>query len=74
MLIKRLALTVICIVFGLAVTHASMWLMGTNAVEYGLYFGTEGDGLAYYPLTVIFAALGAMPYLDKFMGTEILPS
>lgn len=74
MLIRRLGLTVICIVFGFIVTHASMWFMGTNAVEYGLYFGTEGDGLAYYPLTIIFAGLGLMPWLDKWMGTELLPS
>ena len=50
-----------------------MWLMNTNAEEYGLYFGTEGDGLAYYPLTIIFAGLGIAIWLDKWLKTEILP-
>ncbi len=73
MTIKRIILTIISLIFGFIVTHAAMWAMGTNAVEYGLYFGTEGDGLAYYPLTIVFAALTLAIWLDKWMNTEILP-
>jgi len=72
-IVKILILIAISIVFGFIVTHAGMWLMNTNPEEYGLYFGTEGDGLAYYPLTIIFAGLGLAIWLDKWLGTEILP-
>ncbi len=71
--VRILLLIVIAIIFGFVVTHVGMWLMNTNAEEYGLYFGTEGDGLAYYPLTIIFGALGIAIWLDKWLGTEILP-
>ena len=71
--IRILVLVILSLIFGLAVTHAGMWLMGTNVEEYGTYFGTTGDGLAYYPLTIIFAALGIAIWLDKWLGTEILP-
>jgi hypothetical protein len=47
--------------------------MGTNVDEYGTYFGTEGDGLAYFPLTILALAMFAAIWLDKFMKTEILP-
>ena len=70
---KILVLIVISVVFGFIVTHAGMYLMNTNAQEYGTYFGTEGDGLAYYPLTILFAGLGLAIWLDKWLGTEILP-
>ena len=71
--IKILLLIVISVIFGFIVTHVGMFLMNTNPEEYGLYFGTEGDGLAYYPLTILFGALGIAIWLDKWMGTEILP-
>lgn len=71
--VRIILLIVISIIFGFIVTHAGMWLMNTNAEEYGLYFGTEGDGLAYYPLTIIFAGLGIAIWLDKWLKTEILP-
>ncbi|MEM7798576.1 MAG: hypothetical protein AAF633_05240 [Chloroflexota bacterium] len=74
LLAKRIALVVISLIFGLIVTHASMAWMGTNVVEYGTYFGTEGDGIAYYPLTILFAALGLAIWLDKWMDTKILPN
>ncbi|MFK7801270.1 MAG: hypothetical protein AB8G95_06545 [Anaerolineae bacterium] len=72
-IVKIIILIAISIAFGFLVTHVGMFLMNTNAEEYGLYFGTEGDGLAYYPLTIIFAGLGLSIWLDKWLGTEILP-
>jgi len=73
LLFRRILLVAISIVFGFIVTHLGMMWMETNPTEYGLYFGTEGDGLAYYPLTIIFAALGLAIWLDKWLGCEILP-
>ncbi|MEM9775438.1 MAG: hypothetical protein AAF902_12730 [Chloroflexota bacterium] len=71
--VRIIALIAISTAFGFLVTHVGMWLMGTNADEYGLYFGTTGDGLAYYPLTIIFGGLTIAIWLDKWLGTEILP-
>ena len=73
LLMRRLALVAISVVFGFVVTHLGMYFMNTNPVEYGLYFGTHGDGLAYYPLTIIFAALGLAIWLDKWLDCQILP-
>lgn len=70
---RRILLVVISVIFGFIVTHVGMYLMETNMVEYGTYFGTAGDGLAYYPLTILFAALGLGIWLDKWLGCEILP-
>ena len=71
--VRIILLIILSTIFGFIITHAGMWLMNTNAEEYGLYFGTEGDGLAYYPLTIIFAGLGIAIWLDKWLKTEILP-
>ena len=73
LLVRRIILVAISIAFGFAVTHFGMWAMDTNMVEYGTYFGTTGDGLAYYPLTIIFAALGIGIWLDKWLDCQILP-
>lgn len=72
-LMRIILIIIISTIFGFIVTHVGMWLMETNANEYGTYFGTEGDGIAYYPLTIIFAGLGLAIWLDKWLGTEILP-
>lgn len=71
--IRRLILAGISLAFGLVLTLISIELMGTNIDEYGTYFGTEGDGIAYFPLTILAFALFAAIWLDKFMKTEILP-
>lgn len=71
--IRRLILIAISLAFGLVVTLIAIELMGTNIDEYGTYFGTEGDGLAYFPLTILALALFAAIWLDKFMKTGILP-
>lgn len=70
--IRRLILIAISLVFGTIVTVITVQLLGTNIDEYGTYFGTEGDGLAYFPLTIMAFALFAGIWLDKFMKTEIL--
>lgn len=71
--VRILLLVIISIIFGFLITHVGMYFMGTNAEEYGTYFGTTGDGLAYYPLTILFGALTLAIWLDKWLGTEILP-
>lgn len=73
MLIRRTLLVVIAFIFGFAATHLALWLMNTTPQEFGLWFGTEGDGIAYYPLTIIFFALGIAIWLDKWLDTQILP-
>lgn len=73
LLVRRVAVLVVSVILGFAFTHLGMFLMNTNYVEYGTYFGTDGDGLAYYPLTVISFALFFAIWLDKFFGAEILP-
>ncbi|MCA9981419.1 MAG: hypothetical protein KDD89_11310 [Anaerolineales bacterium] len=73
MWIRRLILIAISLAFGLVATLIAIQLMGTNIDEYGTYFGTEGDGLAYFPLTILSFALFAGIWLDKFLKTEILP-
>jgi hypothetical protein len=76
--VRRLLVVGISLALGLALTHASFllayWAYGQwiTPEEYGLYFGTEGDGIAYYPLTILFFGLGCAIWLDKFLNTEIL--
>ena len=71
--VRRIINVVISIVLGFFFTHLSLWLMNTNPDEYGLYFGTEGDGLAYYPLTIISFAFFFGLWIDKFIGSDFLP-
>ena len=73
MLVRRTILAVISLGLGAIVTEIALILMNTDRVEYGLYFGTDGDGLPYYPLTIIFFALFFALWLDKFLKTELLP-
>jgi hypothetical protein len=64
MLVKRLILAVISVAFGVIVTTGITLLIGTTPAEYGfLYFTFTSLALAF--------ALGI--WLDKFMGTELLP-
>ncbi len=72
--IKRISLVVISLVIGIIITEAGVFFMGTTREEYGFVFtDLTAAGLAYYPLTVLFAALGVAIWLDKFMDTKILP-
>jgi hypothetical protein len=64
MLVKRLVLAVISVAFGVVVTFLITLAVGTTPGQYGpIYFTFTSLALA--------CALGI--WLDKFMGTEILP-
>lgn len=73
MLVKRIVLALISLGLGVVITELALYLMVTTRTEYGLYFGTDGDGLPYYPLTIIFFALFFALWLDKFLKTDLLP-
>lgn len=75
MLIKRLALVVISLVVGFLIT----WFIVTVDVTIGpihlVIAGTTLDqyGLWYTSFTALALACAIGIWLDKFMGTEILP-
>ena len=64
MLIKRLILAIISIAFGVIVTIAITLLIGTTPAEYGMI---------YFVLTSLSLAVALGVWLDKFMGTRLLP-
>lgn len=73
MLIKRLLLAVISLTLGYAITFFIVTvLLQTSVAEY--WVGPELPvNIPYFILTGLFIALGLGVWLDKFMGTEILP-
>ncbi len=64
MFVKRLVLIVISLAVGFAVTLALITLVGTNLEEYG--------GM-YTFFTALALACALAVWLDKFMGTDLLP-
>lgn len=64
MLVKRLILAIISIIFGVIVTTGITILIGTTPAEYGSI---------YFTLTSLALAVGIGVWLDKFMGTKLLP-
>jgi hypothetical protein len=64
MLIKRLILALISIAFGVAATFLIMLLIGTNYYTYGF-------GYTFFTSLALACFLGI--WLDKFMGTNLLP-
>lgn len=64
MLVKRIILAVISIGFGLAVTLGITLLIGTTPAEYGAI---------YFTFTALALAIALGIWLDKFMGTGLLP-
>ena len=67
MLVKRLILVVLSLAIGFVLTVAAVYapfIADTNLEEYGFL---------YTFFTVLSLALAAGVWLDKFMGTEILP-
>jgi len=67
MLVKRLLLVVISLVIGFGLTYAAVrlpFIADTNLEEFGF---------AYTFLMTLSLAIAAGIWLDKFMGTEILP-
>ena len=73
MLIKRLLLAVISMALGYAITFFIVTvLLETSVAEY--WVGPELPvNIPYFILTGLFIGLGIGVWLDKFMGTEILP-
>jgi hypothetical protein len=72
MLLKRIALVVISLVIGYALTFLIVLLLGTSVEEF--WMGPEQPvSIPYFILVGFFLALAASIWLDKFMGTEILP-
>ncbi|RMG99421.1 MAG: hypothetical protein D6706_05480 [Chloroflexi bacterium] len=64
MLAKRILLAVISIAFGVVATFVIVKAIGTTPAEYGFL---------YYTFTSLALACFLGIWLDKFMGTELLP-
>ncbi len=64
MWIKRLLLAIIAFAIGFGVTFVIVKLIGTNLEEFGIWY-TSFTSLA------IACAVGV--WLDKFMGTNLMP-
>lgn len=66
MLIKRLLLVIISFTFGFFITWAiiSSPFVGSNLPQYGPYY-------TFFTSLAIACAIGV--WLDKFMGTKLLP-
>ena len=64
MLVKRLILAVISIAFGVIVTIGITLFIQTTPAEYGLI---------YFTFTALSLAIALGIWLDKFMGTGLLP-
>lgn len=73
MLVKRLLLAFISLVLGYAITYFVVTVvLQTSVAEF--WTGPELPvNIPYFILTGIFIGLGIAVWLDKFMGTEILP-
>ena len=72
MLLKRIGLVIISLVIGYAITFLIVVLLGTSVEEF--WMGPEEPvSIPYFLLVGFFLALAAAIWLDKFMGTEILP-
>lgn len=72
MILKRIALLIISLVIGYAVTFLIVLLLGTSVEEF--WMGPEHPvSIPYFLLVGFFIALAVAIWLDKFMGTEILP-
>jgi predicted RND superfamily exporter protein len=64
MFVKRLILALISIAFGVSATFGILYAIGANYAAYG--FG-------YFFFTSLALACFLGIWLDKFMGTELLP-
>lgn len=72
MLVKRVALVVVSLVIGYAATFLITLLLGTSVAEF--WMGSEQPvPLPYFLLVGFFIALAVAIWLDKFLGTRILP-
>ena len=64
MVVKRLILAIVSIAFGVIVTTGVTVLIGTTPAEYGM---------PYFIFTSLALAVALGVWLDKFMGTKLLP-
>ena len=64
MLVKRIILAVIAIGFGVTATLGITLLIGTTPAEFGPI---------YFTFTSLALAIALGIWLDKFMGTQLLP-
>lgn len=64
MLFKRILLVIISLGFGVLATFGIVLLIGTTPQVYGAL---------YFSFTALALAIALGIWLDKFMGTEILP-
>jgi hypothetical protein len=64
MLVKRILLVVISLAFGVLATFGIVVAIGTTPQVYGAI---------YFTFTALALAIALGIWLDKFMGTEILP-
>jgi drug/metabolite transporter (DMT)-like permease len=72
MLVKRVALLIISLIIGYAITYLIVVLLGTSVEEF--WMGPEEPvSIPYFLLVGFFIALAASIWLDKLMRTEILP-
>jgi hypothetical protein len=72
MLVKRILLIVISLIIGYVTTYLITILLGTSVEEF--WMGSEQPiRFPYFILVGFFIALAVSIWLDKFMGTEILP-
>ena len=72
MLVKRLLLVVISLIIGYAATYLITVLLDTTVAEF--WTGPEQPvAIPYFLLVGFFIAVAVGIWLDKFMGTEILP-
>ena len=72
MLAKKILLVVISLVIGYAATYLITILVGTSVEEF--WMGSEQPlPFPYFILVGFFIALAAAIWLDKLMGTKILP-
>ena len=69
---KRIALVFISLIIGYAITYLIVVLLQTSVEEF--WMGPEEPvSIPYFLLVGFFIALAAAIWLDKLMGTEILP-
>lgn len=64
MLLKRLILIVVSLAFGVIVTIGITLFVESTPAEYGIY---------YFTFTSLALAIALGIWLDKFLGTELLP-
>jgi hypothetical protein len=72
MLVKRLILIVVSLIIGYGATFLITVFLGTSVAEF--WVGPEQPvNIPYFLLVGLFIGLAAAIWLDKFLGTEILP-